>query len=830
MSYDHNRAVLAAGSFIAFAAIAGTAGAQEIRTPNITTVDTAVSVPFNGATYVNQGLQGVGRLSANTRDFLGDSLGSFSSLSIDLATWRRTGDSYSGTLYTLPDRGYNNPDGGLFTDYAGRLNRFTLNFTPNPGANLPQSTASQSQITLTQAGGIVLTDSRGQRFSGLDPGAGTTTQLGAVLPSAATGPSAGRISLDAEGLVRKLDGSFYVSDEYGANVYYFNAAGRLQGVLGIPAALQPRTDGQLNFNSINPPTDSGRRNNQGLEAIALTPDGRGLVTILQSATVQDSGPNQQQRNNTRILYYDISNTPTPSAPTREYVLQLPTYQQNGNGNAATRTAAQSEMLALNDTQFLVLSRDSNGLGTGNTTPIVYKSVLLVDTAQATNIAGTVYDGVTQISPGGTLRAAITPVQTKEVVNLLNPVQLGRFGMNLNTNPASQTTLPEKIEAMGLVPVLNDRAPNDYFLLVGNDNDFLTRQGVINGQSYDAGINNDNILLAYRLTLPTYVDPYSLAVMKQTAPVVLQSLGAGTLGFASSATRGVQDHLSALRRGNGLAGPWSQGGGAWIGGDFVFADQPRNGGLEVDRTVAQGSAGIDLPFTGPWRAGIAVGGGGGSLSRGGGFRQDQTAFTASAYAGYYGPNFYAQGIVGGAPVVNFDNIRRRAAYGLIGSGKTSGSAFAVDGELGVPFNIAQVRLTPFAGITHLSGQVDGFTETGAAGNNIAYRGLDVVQTTARFGAELAYYGWSDLIPSIRAAYNLATGPQGSSAAVRLASVENAMAGASVTVPFLRSDFVTAGAGIQGSLTEQLGWRVDYQAAIGTRTGTAHGLTAGLRYQW
>jgi hypothetical protein len=317
----------------------GAASAQEIRTPNITRADGAVSVPFNGTTNVNQGLQGIGRLSADTRDFLGDSLGLFSSLAMDLSTWRRTGGSYQCTLYTLPDRGYNNPDGGLFTDYVGRLNRFTLAFTPDPGANLPQATASQRQITLTPAGGIVLTDARGQRFSGLDPGAGSTTQLGAVLPSATTGPSAGRISLDAEGLVRKLDGSFYVSDEYGPNVYYFSAAGQLQGVIGIPTALQPRTDGRLNFNSINPPTESGRRNNQGLEAIALTPDGRGLVTILQSATVQDSGADQQQRTNTRILYYDVSGTPTPGAPTREYVLQLPTYRQNGIGGAPNRTAA-----------------------------------------------------------------------------------------------------------------------------------------------------------------------------------------------------------------------------------------------------------------------------------------------------------------------------------------------------------------------------------------------------------------------------------------------------------------------------------------------------------
>lgn len=825
-------AARAAGSFGLLVSMAGAAGAQSIvaTRPNLQPVDGPVATTLNGTTIVNQGLQGVGRLPASTRDFLGDTLGSFSSLAVDLASWRRVGDSYTGTLFTLPDRGYNNPDGGLFSDYAGRLNRFRLTFTPDPGANLPQSTASQRQITLTPDGGLVLTDALGRRFSGLDPGAGTTTQFGTILPSAPTGPSAGRVSLDAEGLVRRLDGSFYVSDEYGANIYYFAANGQLQGVLGVPEALRPRTGGQLNFNSITPP-DTGRRNNQGFEALSLTPDGRSLVTILQSATLQDSGTSQQTRANTRILVYDIASNPVPTAPAREYVLQLPVYRDNGNGQAANRTAAQSEMLALNETQFLVLARDSNGLGTGNTTPIVYKSVLLVDIAGATNIAGSAFDTTTTpISPGGTLRTDIRPVQTAEAVNLLNPVQLGRFGMNLNTNPATQTTLSEKFEAMGLVPVLSERAPNDYFLLVGNDNDFLTRQGRINGQSYDAGINNDSVILAYRLTLPTYVDPLSLAVMKGTAPVVLQGLGSATLGFAASSTGGVQDHLSALRRGAGTATPWGQNWGLWVGGDFVYADQQRNGDLGLDRTITRGTVGLDLPFSGPWRGGVAVGGGGGALNRPGGYRQDHSAFTFNAYGGYYGEDFYAQGIVGGAPSINLDRIRRPGAYGLTATGRTEGSAVALDGEVGVPVSFDRLRLTPFAGITHLAGRVDGFTETGAAGNNIAYQGLTVRQTAARFGAEAAFYGFGSLIPSVRVAYNLALGPQGSSAAVRLASVDNSLAAASVAVPFLRDDFVTAGAGLQGAISETLGWRLDYQAAIGLRSGTAHGVTAGLRYQW
>ena len=149
------RTAVAAGGLLASAGLAQ-AQSLDVRVPNLQRTDDPVSVAAGGTVVVNQGLQGVGRLPATTRDFLGDSLGSFSSLAVDLATWRRSGDTYTGTLYTLPDRGYNNPDGGLFSDYAGRLNRFTLSFTPYTGTALPQATTSQRQVTLTPDGGIVL--------------------------------------------------------------------------------------------------------------------------------------------------------------------------------------------------------------------------------------------------------------------------------------------------------------------------------------------------------------------------------------------------------------------------------------------------------------------------------------------------------------------------------------------------------------------------------------------------------------------------------------------------------------------------------------------------
>ncbi|MGC1549722.1 MAG: esterase-like activity of phytase family protein [Rhodanobacter sp.] len=473
------------------------------------TVDTLhePSVTLNGQAFINHGLVGTGRLSAQIIDFLGDTLGSFSSLAIAPGSWRRMDDHYEATLWTLPDRGRNDPDVGLFYDYPARLHRFKLRFTPYLGKNLPASTTSQHQVQITPDGGLELKDFNGNPFTGADPGNGTLHQHGVLLPSPHQGKGAGKISMDAESLQFTQDGHFYIGDEYAAYVYYFDAQGRLQGVITPPAAVLPRTHDQTNFNSVAAP-DAGRRNNQGVEGMSLSPDGKRLFVALQSALIQDSARGDAHgRSNTRVLVYDVSDNATPTAPIAHYVMQLPTYRDKGDGKAANKTAAQSEIHALNEHQFLMLSRDGNGLGTDNEKPIVYKSVLLVDTQGATNLAGTAYETGTQSvlrSPDETtLNADIQPLRWVELVNMLNSAQLARFGMNLHTQPKNQPlTLAEKWEAMDLVPVLDPKHPNDYFLFVGNDNDFIARHCVMDGQPCDSTFDNDNMLLVYRLSLPT----------------------------------------------------------------------------------------------------------------------------------------------------------------------------------------------------------------------------------------------------------------------------------------------------------------------------------------
>lgn len=496
------------------AATPALAGSESFTTPHLDTGAGDAAVTLNGARFVNHGLVGVGRLSADTRDFAGETLGSFSSMAVDLKSWKRRADgSYSGRISTLPDRGPNDVGTVVGTmNYRNRINRFTIRFTPYTGtADLPQATSSQDQLILTPAGGLFLTDAKGVPMTGMDPGHNVIVRDGIPLPVVASGAAAGRISLDSEGLAYARDGSIYVSDEYAAAIYHFDVKGRLTGVIPAVPAIMPRTNGRIDFNSIKP-GDSGRRNNQGLEALAITPDGKRLVTILQSATVQDSdGKAQQTRNVTRVLVYDISTQATPRKPIGHYVLELPTYTDAGDGTPPDRTAAQSEMVALSDHRFLVLARD--GIGRGSTespsrTPVV-KSVLVFDTAGATNLAGTRFEtGIEPVASKGQVVAGITPVRSVELVNMLNPIQLRRLGMNLDTLPSTPTTLSEKQEAMGLLPALDPKAPDDWFLLIGNDNDFEAKHGLVDGIPFDASLsgphgtgNNDNVVLVYRLTLP-----------------------------------------------------------------------------------------------------------------------------------------------------------------------------------------------------------------------------------------------------------------------------------------------------------------------------------------
>jgi hypothetical protein len=304
------------------------------------------------------------------------------------------------------------------------------------------------------------------------------------------GTGGARVSVDTEGLVLGDDKTFWISDEYAAYVYQFDKKGKMIKAIRTPDAFIPRRNGTDSFNAASPPIydpgrettpedpDTGRSNNQGLEALTASPDGKYLYTMLQSATVQEGGNSSKKRRNTRLLKYRIKDDKTTLEA--EYAVQLPLLS---NG----KVAGQSEMHYISENQFLVLARDS-GAGHGqDSTESIYRNADVIDISNATNIAGKAdaFDG--QIaSKDGVLKSNIVPATYCPWLSFNNNDQLNRFGLH-NGGAQDDGLLNEKWESLALLPVdkhdkigRSDRQNEDegkqYYLMSFSDNDFITQDG------------------------------------------------------------------------------------------------------------------------------------------------------------------------------------------------------------------------------------------------------------------------------------------------------------------------------------------------------------------
>ncbi|TGQ78264.1 hypothetical protein EN850_23250 [Mesorhizobium sp. M8A.F.Ca.ET.207.01.1.1] len=458
----------------------------------------------DGVAYVNKGLVGVGRIPADQRDKFGETFGSGSGMAIDTSGWTHDAGTYKGSLWLLPDRGYNVAG---TTDYRPRLNTIGIEFTPVAPGAAPAAGQEQKGVKATLADTMLLTDDKGADATGLDP-------LSDVRPAAGDMPmlpvaTNGKLALDNEAIVRLPDGSMFISDEYGPNIYRFSAQGRLMSATQPPAALVPMRKGAPNFSSDSPgpgaadpdPKDpeTGRQNNQGLEGMAMTPDGKFLIAVLQSAPRQDGGDSPSTRQNTRALVYDASDFAHLKLA-HEYVVPLPVFK---DAKGKTKVAAQSEIVALSDT-FLMLARDSgNGQGLKKGDASLYRQINIVDLSGATDIAGGPFDAADKpVAPKGVLDPSVTPAKLTPFIDINDAGELSRFGLH-NGGAKDHNELSEKWEAMSVASVLDPKLPDDYFLFVGNDNDFLAQDGFQVGAPYkaDDGADVDTMFLVYQVTLP-----------------------------------------------------------------------------------------------------------------------------------------------------------------------------------------------------------------------------------------------------------------------------------------------------------------------------------------
>lgn len=467
--------------------------------------DAAPPGPASPPSPVNKGLVGVGRVPAGSFDKLGDKIdtlgGFFSSMYVDRNGFTLSDGAYQGTIYGLADRGWSLNSGAVTYDYHPRIQTFSFSLKPYYGSD----PVPQNQISLVNTASTVLTYDGGKNFTGADSGA---LPAGPFPTSLDSGPGKGHRSIDSEGLTQAADGGWFVSDEYGPLLYRFNANGELVETFFPPDAYLPKLGsypGTLNWTGVNPPT-SGRRNNRGMEGVTLTPDGKRLVAILQSPLVQDAGRAANSQNS-RILEFDIeSGSPTYGTAVAEYV-----YPLSLRGSAANnRQTILSDILAISRERFLVIERDSLGYGTGDTNTPVYKEIVLISTQGATNLINTGYDlerGAPNMValPTNALPANIRPASKEDLVSLIQESEISRYGLN---NRASDTnSITEKWEGLGLISLKDPSFPDDYFLLIGTDNDLTAPVVYHNGVPLATNAAPlDTLIQAWRITLPGVGEP------------------------------------------------------------------------------------------------------------------------------------------------------------------------------------------------------------------------------------------------------------------------------------------------------------------------------------
>ncbi|HKO91144.1 MAG TPA: esterase-like activity of phytase family protein, partial [Polyangiaceae bacterium] len=274
------------------------------------------------------------------------------------------------------------------------------------------------------------------------------------------------LRLDPESVRASCNGSFFISDEYGPDVFEFDRQGQLLRRLAVPSKFsiahpQSTIDPDGNSLELYPGVnDSGRQANRGMEGLAITPDGSQLVGIMQNALIQDRGlntatPPGRVGVNNRILSID-----TQTGATREYVYAVDAINQGRGVN---------DLVAINEHEFLALERDNrslvptppNAAQTPNSKRI-YRFDLsqpgLTDVSGVTSLPATSAELATQVPP-------ISAVTKTLFLDLLDP----SYVVDATTTPPRtiKDVIAEKVEALSWGPDLPD---GRHVLFVLTDND------------------------------------------------------------------------------------------------------------------------------------------------------------------------------------------------------------------------------------------------------------------------------------------------------------------------------------------------------------------------
>ena len=402
-----------------------------------------------------------------------------------------SGLTYAGgnTFLAVPDRGPNaTPYNSAVDDtvsYISRFHTLDLTLTASSSGSLPftltptlnSTTLLSSSTPLNYGSGAGL----GTKQNGQPLGSGAPAENSAgkyYFTGRSDNFGAGNSGnpqnarFDPESIRVSNDGkSVFISDEYGPYVRQFDrATGSLIKTFTLPAnldvaILSPKGKTETTTNT------SGRTDNKGMEGLAITPDGKTLVGIMQAALIQDAA-NSSTKKMVRIVTIDIA-----TGTTKEY------------GYMLTAGSGVSEITAINDHEFLVDERDGAGLGDG--TSAVAKRLFKIDLSGAQDITG--------LTGSAAAAKAVGKSPFLDLVAALNAAGL------------SSDQIPAKIEGVTFGQDVSYGGDLYHTLYIANDNDFVPGTAGPN-QFYVFGFTDADLPGLVRQEIAPVPEPASWAMM------------------------------------------------------------------------------------------------------------------------------------------------------------------------------------------------------------------------------------------------------------------------------------------------------------------------------
>jgi hypothetical protein len=397
-----------------------------------------------------------------------------------------SGLAYAGgnNFLALPDRGPNasayNAAVSDTTSYIARFQTVQMSLAPAAaGSSLPfELTPTLTGTTLLHVGQpLVYGDGALAGLPSGEPGLNSRNHTHYLTGRSdnfdparlSTSPTNGR--MDPESIRLSNDGAnVFVTDEYGPYVYRFNRkTGQRTGVYTLPDTfaithLSANGDEEIAGNTY------GRVSNKGMEGLAISPDGTTLYGAMQSPLLQDGATNAPY---TRIVKIDLT-----TGATTQYAYPL----SNIGSASKPKYPTVSDIVAINDHEFLLDERDGKGLGDNSTA--VSKKLYRIDLSGAADVSAV--SGATGLAPYAVAKTLFLDIVPALVAH----------GFTANNIPA-------KLEGVAFGPDVVIDGVARHSLWIANDNDFV---GTVTDSLHPAGIANPNLFFVFAVDfsdLPGY---------------------------------------------------------------------------------------------------------------------------------------------------------------------------------------------------------------------------------------------------------------------------------------------------------------------------------------